>query len=205
MTDSSLIGPWIRRFLLEHMVAERNLSKNTQRAIATRSCCCSLRGRALKSRLIICCVEELSADVVRLFLQHLEECDRFGARPPGTSGLAASMRWPALSASIAPEHIDWCGQVRLVRSKNDRNRHPLSRQARDRGALSTAKGARGAGHADYAICSSFTTRGRVSAKPAALTIGDFDYPGLHTSSSFRKGIKDPLLPSLASHGGGLGA
>ncbi|MGY4257829.1 site-specific recombinase XerD [Bradyrhizobium sp. USDA 4516] len=30
MKDKSLLGPWIRRFLLEHMVAERNLSRNTQ-------------------------------------------------------------------------------------------------------------------------------------------------------------------------------
>jgi len=31
MRDKSLIGPWIRRFLLEHLVAERNLARNTQR------------------------------------------------------------------------------------------------------------------------------------------------------------------------------
>jgi integrase/recombinase XerD len=30
MRDISLIGPWIRRFLLEHLVAERNLARNTQ-------------------------------------------------------------------------------------------------------------------------------------------------------------------------------
>ena len=29
MKDKSLLGPWIRRFLLEHLVAERNLSRNT--------------------------------------------------------------------------------------------------------------------------------------------------------------------------------
>ena len=32
MRDKSLIGPWIRRFLLEHLVAERNLARNTQRS-----------------------------------------------------------------------------------------------------------------------------------------------------------------------------
>ena len=30
MKDDSLLGPWVRRFLLEHLVAERNLSLNTQ-------------------------------------------------------------------------------------------------------------------------------------------------------------------------------
>ena len=30
MTDRTLLGPWIRRFLLEHIVGERNLARNTQ-------------------------------------------------------------------------------------------------------------------------------------------------------------------------------
>src|SRR5215468_3628112 len=30
MSDYTLLGPWIRRFLLEHIVAERNLARNTQ-------------------------------------------------------------------------------------------------------------------------------------------------------------------------------
>ena len=30
MNDLTLLGPWVRRFLLEHLVAERNLARNTQ-------------------------------------------------------------------------------------------------------------------------------------------------------------------------------
>ena len=30
MNDPSLLGPWVRRFLLEHLVGERNLARNTQ-------------------------------------------------------------------------------------------------------------------------------------------------------------------------------
>jgi site-specific recombinase XerD len=30
MNDENLIGPWIRRFLLEHLVTERNRARNTQ-------------------------------------------------------------------------------------------------------------------------------------------------------------------------------
>ena len=32
MPDTSLLGPWVRRFLLEHLVAERNLARNTQKS-----------------------------------------------------------------------------------------------------------------------------------------------------------------------------
>lgn len=30
MSDTDLIGPWVRQFLVEHIVGERNLSRNTQ-------------------------------------------------------------------------------------------------------------------------------------------------------------------------------
>ena len=32
MNKSSMLGPWIRRFLIEHLVAERNLAINTQKS-----------------------------------------------------------------------------------------------------------------------------------------------------------------------------
>ena len=31
-STSLLIGPWVKRFLLEHLVAERNLAHNTQKS-----------------------------------------------------------------------------------------------------------------------------------------------------------------------------
>jgi hypothetical protein len=30
MNDHTLLGPWVRRFLLEYLVSERNLAHNTQ-------------------------------------------------------------------------------------------------------------------------------------------------------------------------------
>jgi hypothetical protein len=49
MKNDSLLGPWIRLFLLEHLVAERNLSPNTQRSC--RDTFCLLLPRlALQSR-----------------------------------------------------------------------------------------------------------------------------------------------------------
>ena len=32
MDDAARLGPWVRRFLLEHLIGERNLSVNTQRS-----------------------------------------------------------------------------------------------------------------------------------------------------------------------------
>ena len=35
MKNDTLMGPSVRRFLLEHLVVERNLSRNTQARIVT--------------------------------------------------------------------------------------------------------------------------------------------------------------------------
>ncbi len=32
MSDTTKLGPWVRRLLLEHLVSERNLARNTQRS-----------------------------------------------------------------------------------------------------------------------------------------------------------------------------
>ena len=32
MADNSRVGPWVRRFLLEHLIKERNLSRGTQQS-----------------------------------------------------------------------------------------------------------------------------------------------------------------------------
>ncbi len=32
MAETTKLSPWIRRFLLEHLVSERNLARNTQRS-----------------------------------------------------------------------------------------------------------------------------------------------------------------------------
>jgi site-specific recombinase XerD len=81
MTESSLMGPWVRRFLLEHLVDERNLSVNTQKSyrdmlmqlfpfIAEHS------GKSV-DRLT---VTDISAKRIRQFLQHIEADRHCGAR-----------------------------------------------------------------------------------------------------------------------------
>src|ERR1700722_5293814 len=73
MHNRLLLGPWIRRFLLEHLIAERNLSHNTQTSYRDtlvlllpfiRAHCKKARGRLL--------VEDFSPDVVRTFLAEIE-------------------------------------------------------------------------------------------------------------------------------------
>ena len=41
MPDLATLGPWLRRFLCEHLVTERNLARNTRKSYRdTFSLCC---------------------------------------------------------------------------------------------------------------------------------------------------------------------
>ena len=41
MRNTNLMGPWVRRFLLEHLVAERNLAPILNAVTGIRWFCCS--------------------------------------------------------------------------------------------------------------------------------------------------------------------
>src|SRR5271154_2321011 len=74
MRDASLLGPWVRRFLTEHLVSGRNLALNTQRSyrdpLRLLLPVIARRPRKPIDRLA---VTDVSADRVRLFLGDLEE------------------------------------------------------------------------------------------------------------------------------------
>jgi len=114
MRDNTLLGPWVRRFLLEHLVAERNLARNTQ--VSYRD---SLRlllpfiGRDAKTDVDRLRVEDVSAERVRAFLEHLER-DRQCAVLTRNHRLAAIHSLARFIGARSPEHAAWCAQVRAV-------------------------------------------------------------------------------------------
>ena len=117
MTDPALLGPWVRRFLLEHLIRERNLARNTQQSyrdalrlllpVAAR-----LAGKPI-DRLR---VEDLSAQRVRAFLEELEEQRGCGIATRNQR-LAAIHSLAHFIGQNSPEHVCWCGEVRAVRFK----------------------------------------------------------------------------------------
>ena len=74
MSDASLLGGWVRRFLLEHILGERNLARNTQRSYRdTLSLLIPFVAGKIHTTVDRLAVIDLSADLLRLFLAHLEE------------------------------------------------------------------------------------------------------------------------------------
>ena len=117
MNDRSLLGPWIRRFLLEHLVAERNLSRNTQ--VSYRDTLTLLLpfvsarcGHAIDRMT----VEDITPAIVREFLDHLE-------RDRHCSGVTRNLRLSAIHSlarfvgTRSPAHLAWCTEVRSIPPK----------------------------------------------------------------------------------------
>src|SRR6516164_5236373 len=73
MSDHTLLGPWIRRFLLEHIVAERNLARNTQHNYRDAfGLLIPFVAKVQKKPIDRLAIVDLSADLVRRFLTDLE-------------------------------------------------------------------------------------------------------------------------------------
>jgi len=114
MTDTALLGPWIRRFLLEHLVGERNLARNTQRSYRdTLRLLLPFAADDVDKPIDRLDVEDLSADRVRAFLQQLENV-RGNAVTTRNQRLAAIHSLAQFVAIRSPEHVAWSGMVRAI-------------------------------------------------------------------------------------------
>ena len=114
MTDGTLLGPWVRRFLLEHLVAERNLARNTQRSYRDAlTLLIPFVADKLHHPVDRLTVINVSADLVRLFLVDLEQ-SRKCSIVTRNQRLAAIHALARFVGEHSPEHIAWCGQIRSI-------------------------------------------------------------------------------------------
>lgn len=117
MRDHSALGPWVRRFLLEYLVAERNLARNTQVSYRdTLALLLPFVSRQAAVPIERLAVHDVSACRVRAFLDHIE-------RERGCGVVTRNQRLGAIHSLArfvgmrSPEHLDWCSQVRSVAFK----------------------------------------------------------------------------------------
>jgi len=201
MHNTTMMGPWMRRFLLEHLVAERNLARNTQ---------CSYRDtmvlllpfiiRSLKTPIDRLTVNHLSPPLVRRFLDHLE-------RDRGCGGGTRNLRLGAIHSlakfigSRSPEHLAWCTEIRGVTFRKtpkpvmtylDKPEMNAVLAAPDR---STERGAR-----DYAILQFLYNTGARVDEAAQVTVADLTWGSPCSVRLLGKGNKIrrcPLWPKTA--------
>lgn len=114
MRDSSLIGPWVRRFLLEHLVTDRNFARNTQLSYRdTLVLLLPFMSQARKKAVDRLTIDDLSPSLVRSFLAYVE-------KERGCSGATRNLRLATIHSLAkfvgmhSPEHVAWCAGIRAV-------------------------------------------------------------------------------------------
>src|SRR5688500_16610055 len=111
MANSALIGPWIRRFLLEHLVMERNLSINTQRSYRdTLIQLLPFLDEQAHTSTESLKIDDFSAKRVSAFLSYLE-ANRRCSTSTRNQRLSAIRALARFVAERAPEYIDWYRQL----------------------------------------------------------------------------------------------
>jgi integrase/recombinase XerD len=117
MDNRSALAPWIRRFLMEHLIGERNLARNTQRSYrdAVRLLVVFIAAKVHKEvdELLIL---DIDSDLLRAFLRHIEE-KRKCSISSRNQRLAAIHALAGFIAERCPEYLEWCAKVRTVKAK----------------------------------------------------------------------------------------
>jgi site-specific recombinase XerD len=117
MREHVTLGPWLRRFLCEHIVTERNLARNTRSSYRdTFSLLLPFVSRKLRKPVDLLAVCDLTSELVLQFLAHLEE-DRGCSARTRNQRLAAIRAFARFIGSRDPAHVEWCGHIRAIASK----------------------------------------------------------------------------------------
>lgn len=117
MPELVTLGPWLRRFLCEHIVTERNLAQNTRKSYRdTFSLLLPFVSRKLRKSVDRLTVHDVTSRLVLQFLTHLEE-DRGCSARTRNQRLAAIRAFARFIGSREPAHVEWCGHIRSIESK----------------------------------------------------------------------------------------
>lgn len=202
MRDHTLLGPWVRRFLLEHLVTERNLSLNTQHSYRDTF---RLLLPFAASRTGMCVdrlqVVDITPAVIRQFLIHVERERRcsIGTRNQRLAAVHALARF---IGEHSPEHVAWCGQIRLIPHKRS-TRVLISylTEAEMRALLDAPKRSTEQGYRDYVLLLFLYNSGARASEAASLQIQDVDVRSrlVRITGKGKKQRVCPLWPETVGH------
>ena len=198
MSDRHPLGPFVRRFLLEEVVADRNLSLNTQRSYRDAI---RLLFRFMAERYSTdptrVNVEQVTPAVVRCFLVHLEE-ERGNLIATRNQRLAAIHSLLRFIGRHVPELVDQATQIQAIPLRRTAPPAMVYLDKHEMDALLAAPDRRRPlGQRDYAILLLLYNTGARASEAAHVSVGDLSLE----ASSVRflgKGRKTRLCP-LWSH------
>lgn len=176
MTDHSLLGPWVRRFLLDYLVGERNLSINTRSSYRDMLVqLIAFMADQLNKPIDRLAVVDLSATSVRQFLLHLEQ-DRHCTTATRNQRLGGLHALAKFIGENSPEHLEWCAQIRLIPFKKTTHANITYLDKPEMDALlaapdrHTLQGCR-----DYVLLLFLYNSGARASEASALRIADINW------------------------------
>ena len=200
MNDKSLLGPWIRRFLLEYLVGERNLARNTQTSYRdTLTLLLPFASKRTGIAIDRMTVEDLSPVVVRQFLDHLER-DRQCTGVTRNQRLGTIHSLARFIGMRSPVHLSWCTEVRLVPfKKTDKTMIGYLEKVEMDELLRQPDRSTAIGLRDYVLLLFLYNSGARADEVARLTIGDLhlgDPPSVRILGKGNKVRMCPLWPMM---------
>lgn len=177
MNSASLLGPWVRRFLLEHLVSERNLARNTQASYRdTLRLMLPLLARQARRAVDRLLVDDITPDRVRQFLKELEDKRSCGVATRNQR-LAAIRSLAHFISLHSPEHISWCGRIRTVPFKKGPHASVTYLEKAEMDAILASPDRRTAqGQRDYAVLLFLYNTGARADEVAHSLVGDLEIP-----------------------------
>ena len=195
MPEHHRLGSFIRRFLLEHVVADRNLSRNTQRnyrdAIRVFLRFMTDRHRIDPADLT---VEQVTVDVVREFLQYLAQERKNTAATLNQRVTVIHSLFRFIGRHV-PELVERASQLQAVPLRRvDHPTVPYLEKAEIDAVLATPDRRRRLGQRDYALLLFLYNTGARADETAHLTRGALDLGRPASVRILGKGRKTRLCP-----------
>lgn len=183
MPDHASVGFWVRRFLSEHLMLERGVSRNTQQSYRDTFCLflpfVACRGKTAVDNLVI---DDLSPNIIVDFLSHLEQA-RTCSVATRNQRLAALHAFARYTGERSPEHVEWCRQIRNVPFKRA-GRVPVPYMEKDEidELLRAPDRASKHGQRDYALLLFLYNSGARATEAVRVSIEDVTWDSAGTGS-----------------------
>lgn len=176
MTDHSLLGSWVRRFLLDYLVAERNLSINTRSSYRDMLIqLITYIAKQINKPVDRLAVVDLSAASIRQFLLYLEQ-DRHCTTATRNQRLGGLHALAKFIGENSPEHLEWCTQIRLIPFKKTSQANITYLNKPEMDALLAAPDRRThQGRRDYVLLLFLYNSGARASEASALRIADINW------------------------------
>jgi len=190
MSKKDLIGVWVRRFLSEYLIGERNYSSNTQASYRdTLILLLPFLAKRKRTSIDLLAPSKIAAEDIRQFLNYLEK-ERKCSISTRNQRLAAIHALSKFIARKSPELITWAQDICAVPFKRSPKPELAYLEKDEMDAILDAPNRQThQGKRDYALLLFLYNTGTRASEAAQLKISDIRLGGMPSVKITGKGMK----------------